>query len=220
MMTSGFYKFFSLSIVLHLLVFASSIILVRNQGHMPRIPYVVSIVDEPITTSSNSDNIEKEIPDSKETRKEPVAVKTQDRFKKNEEHIVSERIAALKAKKKLEKVAAIRRTIDVNRQKNDPLHSVKATQSGSEQKMSGEKDYYSLVEGKIKQNWVYPESLDRELETIITIKISKDGSITIRAIEKSSGNRLFDRSVIGAIAKAGPFPPPPNEMEIGVRFRP
>jgi len=39
-------------------------------------------------------------------------------------------------------------------------------------------------------------------------------------IEKPSGNVLFDRSALRAIAKASPVTPPPYEMEIGVRFYP
>ena len=52
------------------------------------------------------------------------------------------------------------------------------------------------------------------------IKILKDGTTIVQNIEKSSGNSLFDRSALKALAKASPLPPPPYEMEIGVRFYP
>ncbi|MDP2753115.1 MAG: energy transducer TonB, partial [Nitrospirota bacterium] len=60
----------------------------------------------------------------------------------------------------------------------------------------------------------------KDLEAIISIKIKRDGAITAQRIEKSSGNTLFDRSAIKALAKASPLSPPPYEMEIGVRFYP
>jgi TonB family protein len=53
---------------------------------------------------------------------------------------------------------------------------------------------------------------------VISIKIDSQGKVVSQEIEKSSGNILFDRSAEKAISKASPLPPPPVEMEIGVRF--
>lgn len=78
--------------------------------------------------------------------------------------------------------------------------------------------YYALITQKIWSQWVYPELSTSGLEIIISIKIDKDGKIISREIEKSSGNRLFDRSAIKAVTNASPLPAPPFEMEIGVRF--
>jgi TonB family protein len=58
------------------------------------------------------------------------------------------------------------------------------------------------------------------LQTLVSIRIEKDGSITIQKIEKGSGNQPFDRSVLRAITMANPLPQPVKEMEIGIRFRP
>jgi TonB family protein len=60
----------------------------------------------------------------------------------------------------------------------------------------------------------------KEIEAIVSVKILKDGTARVQRIEKSSGNALFDRSALKALAKASPLPPPPYEMEIGVRFYP
>jgi colicin import membrane protein len=78
--------------------------------------------------------------------------------------------------------------------------------------------YYSLITRKIWSQWVYPELVSSGLETIISIKIDRKGKIVSQEIEKYSGNRLFDRSAVKALSKASPLPPPPFEMEIGVRF--
>ncbi|TNF55857.1 TonB C-terminal domain-containing protein [bacterium] len=78
--------------------------------------------------------------------------------------------------------------------------------------------YYALITEKIWNQWVYPDFDSKELEIIISIKIDKKGKIVSQEIERSSGNRLFDRSAAKALSKASPLPPPPVEMEIGVRF--
>lgn len=78
--------------------------------------------------------------------------------------------------------------------------------------------YYALITEKIWNQWVYPDFDSKELEIIISIKIDKKGKIVSQEIERSSGNRLFDRSAAKALSRASPLPPPPVEMEIGVRF--
>ncbi len=80
--------------------------------------------------------------------------------------------------------------------------------------------YYSIISRKIWQQWIYPNSQASGLEVIISIKIDKHGKVVSQELEKPSGNELLDRSAIRAIAKASPLPPPPEEMEIGVKFYP
>ncbi|UCD34572.1 MAG: cell envelope integrity protein TolA [Nitrospiraceae bacterium] len=86
-------------------------------------------------------------------------------------------------------------------------------------KASDEYDpYYALVQSQVWSEWIYPDLDALGLEAIISIRIGKDGRVLSQEIEKSSGNILFDRSVTKAISKASPLPPPPVEMEIGLRF--
>lgn len=80
--------------------------------------------------------------------------------------------------------------------------------------------YYSIISRKIWQQWTYPNSQASGLEVIISIKIDKYGKVVSQEVEKPSGNELLDRSAIRAISKASPLPPPPEEMEIGVKFYP
>jgi len=67
---------------------------------------------------------------------------------------------------------------------------------------------------------VYPDIGKKDIEAIVSVRILKDGTAIPQKMEKSSGNALFDRSAWRAVAKASPLPPPPQEMEIGVRFYP
>ena len=79
-------------------------------------------------------------------------------------------------------------------------------------------DYISPIRARIEDQFHIPASRDKDLVAIINIRISKSGSVTILGFEKKSGNPLYDSAAITAINDASPFPPPPAEMEIGMRF--
>lgn len=92
-----------------------------------------------------------------------------------------------------------------------PVVSEKGTKEISE-------SYYTLITERIWSQWVYPDFGAKGLEVVISIRIDRNGNVISHQIERSSGNTLFDHSAIKAISKASPLPPPPVEMEIGVRF--
>ncbi|MCX7965404.1 MAG: TonB C-terminal domain-containing protein [Syntrophorhabdaceae bacterium] len=80
---------------------------------------------------------------------------------------------------------------------------------------------------KIKEAWGLPGSYTtkKDLESIVTIKIRKDGRIIDINFEKRSGNRLYDESILRAIRSIDPLPPIPpsfnaDTVEIGFRFLP
>jgi len=80
---------------------------------------------------------------------------------------------------------------------------------------------------KIKNAWALPgiASFKKQLETIVTIKIRKDGRIVDIAIEKRSGNRIYDESILRVLRTVDPLPPIPaslntDSIEIGFRFLP
>jgi len=82
--------------------------------------------------------------------------------------------------------------------------------------------YHAIVRQMVHERWVYSGPVSEYLEAEVLISIGPQGGVLSQRIIKSSGNRLFDRSVMGAIAKASPFPPPPEgvDTEIQFRFRP
>lgn len=80
---------------------------------------------------------------------------------------------------------------------------------------------------KIKNSWGLPgmSSFKKDLETIVTIKIRKDGRIVDINIEKRSGNRMYDESILRVLRSVDPLPSIPaslnmDTMEIGFRFLP
>lgn len=80
---------------------------------------------------------------------------------------------------------------------------------------------------KIKEAWGLPGSYSskKNLESIVTIKIRKDGRIIDINFEKRSGNRLYDESILRAIRSIDPLPSIPpsfnsDTVELGFRFLP
>jgi TonB family protein len=90
------------------------------------------------------------------------------------------------------------------------------------------KMYYNLIWQRIRSAWVLPEGVlggKKDLETIIAIRIAKDGRIEDIQFEKKSGNPHLDESALRAIKKANPLPPLPpgfegDKFDVGVRFTP
>jgi TonB family protein len=229
MKTSGIFSALTFSLFLHILLFSAAIFIAGRTINKPSMPYIVSLIEAPspiVSVPSDNSGIKDKVSHAeksatkKQTEKSsPDALsaiprQTQDKSKKEDDTLVKERIAALHAKKRIEKMAALRKMVDIKSQES----GVKGRESKTQNSSGG--DYYSMVVNKVRHEWIFPENIDKDLEAVVSIRIAKDGAVTIGKMEKSSGNPLFDRSVLRAINKATPLPPPPQEMEIGVRFRP
>lgn len=86
--------------------------------------------------------------------------------------------------------------------------------------------YYDEVERRVRQNWIPPQTFDprrESLMTVVSLVLLPDGRVQTSYIEQSSGNPYFDQSVMRAIFKSDPFPPPPvgltkENFELGLRF--
>lgn len=227
--------FIVFSLLIHLFSLSLSLILLNKDDHpvMPS-PYVVNLVSPEVLPEIGEGKEKGELSDKARAPKTQAEVaKTRvegekhakekgDSFKKDEEFI-SERIDAIRAKKRIERIAGLRNTISLQARGDSTISRSPEQQNKG---VSGGKgrtlvdDYYSRITSEIWQHWIYPDLGGQVMEAIVVIKIMKDGSVQIKGVEKTSGNSLFDRSAIRAITKASPLPPPPYEMEIGVRFYP
>lgn len=86
--------------------------------------------------------------------------------------------------------------------------------------------YYDEVERRVRQNWIPPQNFDprrESLMTVVSLVLLPDGRVQSSYIEQSSGSPYFDQSVMRAIIKSDPFPPPPvgltkENFELGLRF--
>jgi len=209
------------SLALHLSLLLIALLVLRQSNHfvIPS-PYVVSLVSPKELKGSVSKEHAEAIKTLKSTSvTENIPEKVTKRVTEQEEKTAEERIAAIEAKKRVERLIKLRSML-----------SLKA--SGNDRKDSSEKssvytgkgtlfdDYYEKIRKEIWQQWAFPDTGQKDLETIISIRVMKDGTIFVQKIEKSSGNLFFDRSAIRALTKASPLSPPPYEMEIGVKFFP
>jgi TonB family protein len=96
------------------------------------------------------------------------------------------------------------------------------------QPLSGLNKYFSLIWAKVKEKWAIPENLKKEmvgLDTVIVVRIDRDGKVQKLWYEKRSGNSSYDQMAWEVINNATPFPAIPDEvkespLEFGIHFSP
>jgi TonB family protein len=71
--------------------------------------------------------------------------------------------------------------------------------------------YLRQVESKIGQKWD-PQARDGTQPQVV-FEIARDGKIRALAVEKTSGNPLYDQAALRAITEAAPFPPLPEDFK-------
>lgn len=223
----AFSRAIGFSLALHLSLVALALIIASISPSRKIVPsYVVTLVAPPGDTGTTAapaaapdpapaPQAKPEPVQPKKSAPDPVAPKRTKQEKLADEQLLSDRVAALKAKKKIEKMVAQRRMAEISKSKKTGT-AAPASKGGK----PGGGDYISLVTTKIHRNWIYPDASPQNLEMTVLLRVRKDGNASVERIIKSSGNPLFDRSVQRAITKASPFPPPPQEMEIEARFSP
>jgi protein TonB len=70
--------------------------------------------------------------------------------------------------------------------------------------------YYTQVQERIKKAWTFSGG-NSDLTTTIEFAIGPDGQLLNYQVQRSSRNDAYDESVIRAIKRAAPFPPPPSD---------
>jgi len=232
----------AISFALHISVFFLALLTFRQSNHMVMPDaYTVNLVSPNVlpridkaenpSTVQKTETIQKKEP-------APVSEIPRENIKENiredakEKESIEKKISLLAAKKKVENRFSSRKVISLKAGGEKPLPAsknnlskggpVKAASSPVTKGASSSDDYYSKVVDEIRQQWVWAsrDSGRRNIEAIVSIKILKDGTAVVQKVEKSSGNTLFDKSALRALAKASPLSPPPYEIEIGVRFYP
>lgn len=77
-------------------------------------------------------------------------------------------------------------------------------------------EYMTKVYTAIKGQYKLPEIISQRermfLQATAVITINTRGGIKKLVFEKRSGNSIFDSAIEGAILRAAPFPPPPEEL--------
>lgn len=209
-----------ISLALHMTAFLIGFLVLRQTNHViiPP-PYTVSLVSPDMQTNAGTKAIAEKSKEAEKIALPPEPAETARRDTAAEKALIEKKISAIAAKKKIEKIARLRSVISLKAAgTKSPSHS--GTQPAPQGKSTMFDDYYAKITREIWQQWVYPDTGKKTIEAIVAVRILKDGTALVQNIEKSSGNALFDRSALKALAKASPLSPPPYEMEIGVRFSP
>jgi colicin import membrane protein len=88
--------------------------------------------------------------------------------------------------------------------------------------------YQMEVEVLIKSNWSFPDALanNKNIEAVVLLKVTNDGTVTAMDLIRPSGNSIFDQSVLKAIEKSKPLPHLPEgykkrneELEINFNLK-
>ncbi len=212
----------ALSAGLHVTFFLLTFLVLR-QSHdivMPS-PYVVSLVSPGRSTSIQNTAVQPSTANERAVSPAAKSKKDEPGFdEKKAEKLINESISEIAAKKRVERLARLRALISVQG-KGGPKKTPAAAQSGIAGMPDGSnaEGYMGKITGQIQSHWSVPEFfINKNLETIISVRIAKDGTLFVLRFEKKSGDRIYDKYVMDTVRKASPVIPPPKEMEIGIRF--
>jgi len=222
------YNMIILSLLLHLA--AISIILVSVPSSPRRLTfgpvYSVRLVGSEFHLPNQQSTLLREIEKSSELispkihKSQPSIVSpTPTKIEETSKLNVEKAVSALKQKQINEPPA-------VTNVRQDPAGS-SAARAASTSFSSWEKEYSAQTKIRIKKNFNIPQALipKENIETVIAVKILRDGTLDYAHFEKQSGNRHFDDAALKAIKKSVPFAPFPENIkeksiDIGIIFRP
>jgi colicin import membrane protein len=73
--------------------------------------------------------------------------------------------------------------------------------------------YQALILESIRPNWLVPYNVNKNLTSVLMIRVAPGGMVLDVQIVKSSGDAALDRSARAAIFKASPLPVPEKSDE-------
>jgi colicin import membrane protein len=82
---------------------------------------------------------------------------------------------------------------------------------GGVQKPAEYFQYLNLLQRHVKRGWNWHEQ-QQMLQALVSFKLSAQGEISAIQLARSSGNILYDQSVLRAVEKANPAPVPPQAV--------
>lgn len=208
-----------ISLAIHITVLLISFLLLKQSSQfIMSSTYTVNLVTSEVFKGAEKGESKISSEALKDTSIKELVPEEETKKKLKKEELIEEKISAIEAKRRVEQIVRLRTALSLKKGSDDKNVSDESSYITGKRGIFD--DYYAKIRNHIWQHWVYPDTGQKNLETIISIIVMKDGTILIQKIEKSSGNPLFDKSAIKALTKASPLPPPPYEMEVGVKFYP
>ena len=200
------------SFLLHVTFIFTALITIKNANHFT-LPsaYVVSLVSTEVSgqPARGKEGTASQIEEPEQKMKLP-SEPSKNKASEDSKQYISDRIAALEATRKAKRVVKLRNMVSIkgaDKQVKDAKEISPPVKNGGN--VTSILEGYSERIGKeIRQRWAFPEAWGKNLEAVISVTIMSNGTVKINSVEKSSGNVLFDRSVLRAINKASPVSPP------------
>ena len=141
--------------------------------------------------------------------------------KKKEEEKRKAEIAKKKAeeeKKKKEELARKKKLEEEKRKKELALQQQLEQERQQQQFNSALNQYIPIIVQKVGRNWNQPGNLQRGITADVSVRLTAAGEVVSAQLTRSSGDSVFDRSVVNAVYKASPLPIP-QERGVNERFR-
>ena len=88
-----------------------------------------------------------------------------------------------------------------------------------EQKQTLVDKYMTAIENKIYQNWIMPPTINKGMVCELQVRLIPSGEVIDIQLSKSSGDPVYDQSVVAAVRRASPLPVPPAESGLFDVFR-
>jgi|GEM_PF-1043287 len=150
---------------------------------------------------------------AEENKKAELARKKKEEEKKRAE-------LARKKKEGEQKKAELARKKKLEEEKRKKEELAAKLEAERQQRMvsSALNQYIPIITQKVSRNWNKPASVQRGITAKVAVRLTSSGEVVSAELIRSSGNSVFDRSVVNAVYKASPLPIP-QERGVNERFR-
>jgi colicin import membrane protein len=163
-------------------------------------------------------------------KKRPPAaeIPSREELTRLDETLKNMRIREMRRKTQYLDVAQAGKSAGLDRQRGEGASGLPfAGEAGDTTLDPAMQQYMRGIWERIRDAWGLPgmSTYKKNLEMIVTIRIRKDGRMIGIDVEKRSGNRVYDESVLRVLRSVDPLPPIPaslnmDSLEIGFRFMP
>lgn len=214
-----------ISFVAHVMTIGiSSIVLKRTHPFYVPSSYKVKIV----TPEGKKRRAGRQAAQKATQKKKAVGKKAKPMLSREQIKMVDEKIERIKSKKRDERIDELESMINSSIKEMSEREAEESVGEGTVEVEAESSEgggimakYISDIAQQIRREWVYPDFMNNDLVAAVQVTIDRTGNIRVLGIEESSGNALFDKSVLRAINKASPVARPPFEMkDVVLRFHP
>ncbi len=157
---------------------------------------------------------------AEKARKEAIARKKAAAEKARREEAARRKAAAEKARREeAARQAAQERALEEQLLAEEQEQEARRLAAARERKERSLINHYmALIQQKVERNWIRPPGSARGLVCTVQVRLMPGGGVVRATIGRSSGDDLYDRSVVNAVYKASPLPLP-ADAALFDRFR-